>query len=437
MRYTRSPLSYALKIRADHGDAVRFRSLAGRGIAVCSADLAREVFAAPPESFEVPSFAANLFGPRAVIVTSGSVHRKQRRLLNPRFHGSRIKSLMTAMQRVIRTHCDRLESAAKSGAIVTLSDVTQAMTLDVILETVFGESENLDRGRARTVLGALIDSFDPVLIGLPMLQTPLFPPWRRVTNARRDFDTWLDGLTAARRRSDTLGGDVLGMLLDARYDDDSAMDQAEIRDNVLTLLLAGHETSAIALAWSVYHLLRNPSTHTRLRAELDALGREPSVEAITRLPYLQAVVSETLRVEPIVTDVTRVCRAPFVLGSRWTVPAGENIAVLLVAILHDPRLFPEPSRFRPERFLDGRFGPGEFVPFGGGARRCLGAAFAESELAIALATLVGEWNLALASDRPERGVRRNITVGPEHGVRIRVLGRREASATAASRADAE
>lgn len=143
------------------------------------------------------------------------------------------------------------------------------------------------------------------------------------------------------------------------------------------------------------------------------------------LPYLQAVISETLRIEPVVTDLARICRAPLSLGS-WTVPAGELVVVNVSAIHADEALFPEPSRFRPERFLERTFAPGEFMPFGGGARRCLGAAFAESELALGLAAIAGSWELALADQTPERAVRRNITMGPKRGVRVQVVGAREA-----------
>jgi cytochrome P450 len=137
--------------------------------------------------------------------------------------------------------------------------------------------------------------------------------------------------------------------------------------------------------------------------------------------YLGAVICETLRIEPIVTDVSRICRQPLALGP-WQVPQGELALVNVSAILDDPELFPEPRRFRPERFLERTFSAAEFLPFGGGHRRCLGAAFAEAELAIALAAIVSGWSLDLAEKEPERSVRRNITMGPKNGVRVRVLG---------------
>jgi cytochrome P450 len=206
------------------------------------------------------------------------------------------------------------------------------------------------------------------------------------------------------------------------------MDDAEIKDQVYTLLIAGLETTAVSMAWGVYWLLREPSVLEKLR---DALRGIRDVESLVKHPYLQAVCSESLRIEPVVTDVARKCKKPFPLG-EWTVPAGENVFVNMCLMLRDERIYPEPHRFRPERFLERKYGPAEFAPFGGGQRRCLGAAFAEAELAIALGTIALEWDLELASRDPERAVRRHITMGPKNGVRVRVRGKRRTEAKAPS-----
>jgi cytochrome P450 len=269
----------------------------------------------------------------------------------------------------------------------------------------------------------LMRSMSPSLVGATLLHRRWFPPWRKFVASRAAFDAWVDTLLAARRASSNLGSDVLGTLLESRFDDGSAMSDSEIRDQLMTLLLAGYETTATAVAWGVYWLLREPATLARLRRDIDALGPNPAIETLVRCPYLEAVVSESLRVEPVVTDVARLCKRYLKVG-RWTVPAGDVAVVNLLAILTDARLFPEPERFRPERFLDRTFSAAEFLPFGGGTRRCLGAAFAEAELAIVLGTIASEWELALASDVPERAVRRNITMGPERGVVVKVLGPR-------------
>lgn len=422
LQFVLHPKQYTGAIQRKFGDAVAFHSLLGRGVAVMDPLLAREVFAAPPETFEVIDAVGGLFGSHAVIATSGATHKRQRKLLNPPFHGARIKALYGTMQRVVQKH---LEPLGNARGVVTMTDVTQAMTLDVILETVFGSGSHgrgdLDRGRA--VLHAIVRGFSPAIITSTRLHTPLFPAWRRFARARDEFRAWVDTLIAERRRTGALGDDLLGLFLSTTYDDGAPMSDAEIHDNLITLLLAGHETSAIALAWATYWLLREPAVLARLREEVDALGATPDAAALVRLPYLGAVGSESLRIEPIVTDVVRRCRMPLTIGP-WTVPAGQHVAVMLGAILGDPRVFPEPTRFRPERFLERAYHAGEFLPFGGGQRRCLGAAFAEAELAIAIAAIARDWELALADDRPEESVRRNITMGPARGVRVKVLGRR-------------
>lgn len=422
-----TPKSHMRKMRRLYGDAIAFHTLLGKGIAVCEASLAREVFAAPPDTFETIPVTGGIFGERAVISTNGALHKKQRKLLNPPFHGPRVKALLGTMQSVVKRHLEPLASAR----VVPMTEITQAMTLDVILETVFGSSSSdveLDRGR--DVLRDIIAGFAPVIMTSQIFHTSLFPPWRRYLRARAAFDVWVTRIIEQRRRSGESGDDLLGLFLVTKYDDGEPMSDAEIRDHLITLLLAGHETSAIAIAWGTYWLLREPAVLAKLRAEIEALGPSPSVEALVRLPYLGAVVSESLRIEPIVTDVVRRCRVPFKVG-KWTVPAGDHVGVMASSILADERVYPEPDRFRPERFLERTYHPGEFMPFGGGQRRCLGAVFAEAELAIAIAAIATEWDLELIGDRPERAVRKNITMGPKHGVRVRVRGRRAAPTSSA------
>lgn len=421
-RFVFDPHAYARQVRAKYGDALRFRAFIGEGIAVFDPALAKEVFAAPPEAVATSPMLESLFGPNAVIAVSGEPHKRLRKLLNPPFHGAQVKGFLAAMQRAIRAGLGRFEAAAQTGEILVLTDVTQSLALDVIIETIFGE-DRFDRLEARRVLSGIIRAFSPILAGGTVLHKRWFPPYRRLVARRADFDRWVDRLLEARQASGAKKRDVLGVLLDARYEDGAPMTAPELRDQLVTLLLAGHETSAIAIAWAVYWLLETPPALARLRGEVDALGDDPPPEALVKLEYLDAIVCETLRIEPIVTDVVRVCRAPFRLGP-WRLEPGHVMAVMVGSILRDGRVYDRPTEFRPERFLDKRFAPTEFLPFGGGARRCLGAAFAQSELMIAVAEIAARWELAYAGNAPERGVRKNITMGPKSGVRIRVRGKR-------------
>jgi cytochrome P450 family 110 len=420
-RYLSEPRAYSRAVVAKYGRASRFRVLNGDGLMLADPDLAREVFAADPETFETPPVLRDLFGPHSLLATAGAPHKRQRKLLNPRFHGSSIKAFVATMQRVIETHLAAFQRAADTGEVVVVSAFAQTLTLDIILETVFGDDPGMDRAEGRKVLIGLTNALSPSFVFTALLRTPRFPPWRRFVSRRAVFDAWVDRIIAERRARETLGSDVLGVMLEARYDDGGAMADAEIRDQVWTLLAAGHETTAVAIAWGVYWLLREPAVLARLRDEVGALGNAPAPEALGRLPYLDAIVCETLRIEPIVTDVSRRCRIPLRVGP-WTVPQGDIVMVNVGAILDDAALFREPARFHPERFLEQTFGATQFLPFGGGSKRCLGAAFAQAELAIALATIASTWELQLASDAPERSTRRNITMGPGTGVRVRVLG---------------
>jgi cytochrome P450 len=223
-----------------------------------------------------------------------------------------------------------------------------------------------------------------------------------------------------RAREEGGGDDILSMLVAARWEDGTAMDDAHLRDELRTLLVAGHETTATAIAWAIDAVHRDPDVLTRLQAELDAADATPADDA--KLPYLDAVSRETMRRWPVLPEVMRVLEQP-VWFEGTMVPTGHSLGVGIVNIHHRPDLYPEPMRFRPERFLERKFGPHEYMPFGGGHRRCLGAAFADFELRIVLAVAVREFAFALTQQRAPRPVRRNITMGPRGGIPVRVRRR--------------
>lgn len=412
-RFIATPEPYAKGLQAKYGDAISFHSYAGRGIAIYDPVLAKEVLTAQAD-YAVPTIVPAVFGPQAVIATSGTTHKKQRKLLNPHFHGARIKAMLGTMAKVVRA---QLEALPK-GEVVRLIDVTQSIALDIILEAIFGDASEAERARGRVVLRDLVHAAVPSIL-VPALHVSFFPPWRRYLAARATFDLWVDDIMAKRRKENALGDDLLGLFLVTKYDDGAPMADGEIRDQLVTLLLAGHETSATAAAWAIYWLERSPTVLAKLRDEVT----DPSPEALVKNAYLGAVCSEALRIEPIVTDVIRVCTDTFKLR-EWTLEKRELLAIMITAILKDERIYPEPHRFRPERFLEKQFTPTEFLPFGGGSRRCLGAAFAEAEMAIAVGILATEWNVELADKEPEVAVRQNITMGPKRGVRVRITGSR-------------
>jgi cytochrome P450 len=228
---------------------------------------------------------------------------------------------------------------------------------------------------------------------------------------------------AARRRQQSTGDDVLSLLLEARTEDERPMEYDELRDQLVTLLLAGHETTSIALASCLEQIHRHPAVRQRLLDELGtgSASRSPNPEELQRATYLGATIDETLRIAPIVSDVTRRVREPFWLDDGLLLNQNDGILVLIEALHQDEELYPEPKQFRPERFLERKYTSYEYAPFGGGVRRCLGAAFSDYETRILLATILRRVTLELRRPRPDPRIRRNITMGPKYGVPMRVV----------------
>jgi cytochrome P450 family 110 len=417
-RFIGRPRAYLTALRARHGDVFTMRSLNGTVVMGCTPEHAKQLFTAEPSTFR--TFATEALGPMlgegSMLVVYGEPHRKQRKLMQPSFHGERMREYGAAMRDVTL----RTLQPLKRGDEARAHSLTTVISLEVILRTVFGlDGDALEEGRR--VLSRMLDGLSPLLLFTRRFQHPLFPPWRRFLAAQAEFTRFLERQVELRRRSGAHGEDILGMLLDAHWEDGERLSILEIRDHLLTLLVAGHETTAISLAWAVHDVYRDAAVLRRLRDEIDTLGPDPEMDALAKLPYLGAVCDETLRLRPIITDVLRTLVAPFEYGGH-PLPVGVTASVAIELIHSDPTIYAEPEQFRPERFLERRFSPFEFLPFGGGHRRCLGAAFSNYEARIVLATLVARYDIEpLALDTR---VRRNVTMGPKNGVPIRITGLR-------------
>jgi cytochrome P450 len=199
------------------------------------------------------------------------------------------------------------------------------------------------------------------------------------------------------------------------------MTDTEVKDELRTMLIAGHETTAIGMTWALHHLHRDPEARRRLEEELAPLGPKPEPEALTRLPWLSAVCDESLRLHPVIHLVTRKLRRPFTLRG-YELPAGMGLMVAIIRIHAHPTVYPEPERFRPERFLERKYSPFEYLPFGGGNRRCLGAAFALYEMKVVLGSLLAAHRFESTQDTPIRPVRRHVTMSPDRDVVLRYSG---------------
>lgn len=401
--------------RDRYGDPYTLDGMNGPVVVTGRPELVRQVIAAPPDTFK--PFAASVLEPvlgaSSVLLTWGERHKKDRKLLMPPFHGDRMRAYGEAVRALTRAELAALPTDRPFRAHA----LGQRLTLAVIVRVVFGVEDDERLARFCHALDEMMNAVSPAFLFIKRLQAPWFPPWRRFSSyAEAATELLVEQIEKTRARGS--GEDILSLLLDARYDDGSAMDDEDVLAQLRTLLIAGHETTAITLAWALYAVHRHPAVKARLDEELAAAGDD--VDALTALPYLRAVCDETLRLWPAVPEFMRTLLVPFTLGEH-EIPAGASLSANIELLHQNPDLYPEPRAFRPERFLERSFGPHEYAPFGGGNRRCLGAAFAHYELRIALATLLREGRFTLLEEGEPRAVRRNITMSPEGGVRMQRL----------------
>ncbi len=397
-----------------YGDMFTLK-IVGEGTWVMLADpeAVKQVFTGDPRVFhagEGNRLLEPLLGPHSLLVLDEKPHMSHRKLLLPPFHGQRMQAYEGTMAEIAA----REIAAWPSGTPYRLRPRMQALTLEIILRTVFGAREGEGLAELRDALRDYLNLLsDPrqllplVLIGPKRIRRL---PWFRRRMER--VEELIYGEIAARRRVGDLErrDDVLSMLVAARHEDGSPIGDAEMRDELLTLLTAGHETTATSLAWAVERLCRHPEKLERLREEVEAGSEE----------YLTATIQETLRLRPVISIVLRRLTEPVEIGG-YELPAGISIAPSVYLVHRNPEVYPDPESFRPERFLDDPPGTYTWIPFGGGVRRCLGAAFAQFEMAVVLRELVKRHRILPVDPRPERIYRRAITETPHRDAEV-VLG---------------
>jgi cytochrome P450 family 135 len=373
-------------------------------------ELVKQVFTGDPRVFhagEGNQILRPVLGDNSVLVLDEKKHIAQRKLLLPPFHGERMQAYGEKMAEIAAREIE----SWPTGVPCKLRPRMQAITLEIVLETVFGVHGGDRMGPLRVALREFLDLTTDPRVLLPIL---MVGPTRitRVPAFRRrveGVDQLLAAEIAERRTAEDVAerDDVLSMLVQARHEDGSPMSDAEIRDELLTLLVAGHETTATALSWAMERLTRHPEKLERLRNEVEA-GEEA---------YLTATIQETLRLRPVIVVVIRKLTEPVELGG-YELPAGARVVPSIHLVHRDPETYPEPDRFLPERFLDNPPGTYTWIPFGGGVRRCLGAAFAQFEMAVVLKELVRRHQIAPASPKSERPFRRAITETPRHDAEV-------------------
>jgi cytochrome P450 family 135 len=358
-----------------------------------------------------------VMGPRSLLLLEGAEHLARRKAMLPPFHGERMRAYESVIEEVVGREID----SWPQGEEFRIHPRMQSVTLEVILRAVFGVTDAARLTRMREALAVLLrQTASPgmQLIGLVSQRFGRFGPWRRFEMTLARVNALIYEEIAERRADPDIESrqDILSMLVVARFEDGSEMSDAELRDQLVTLLLAGHETTATALAWTFDLLLRHPAVLERLRSEIAENGDD----------YLRAVITESLRLRPVIPIAGRRL-AEEIEVDGYKLPAGSDISPAIYLMHTRPDLYPDPHEFEPERFLDGGPETYSWVPFGGGVRRCLGASFAEFEMRVVLREVLGRCRLRAARRRPEGVRRRNITFSPRRGTPVVLVERHTSS----------
>ena len=421
LSYIRNPYGFFERSVRRYGQPFGCHTMGGPLVLSGRPEDVRDIFRADPMIFEPwnTDVLKPVLGSNSVILTSGTKHREYRKLLVPPFHGQRMRSYAQSMASAAHDCASKWHEGEDFRAY----NFTQSVSLEVILDTVFGVTDPVVRSGLKALLPELLNLGNGLPMFLKFLRLPVVPSWRRFTAVRKQTNELIGQLIRDRASSDDRGDDILSMLLEAEYDDGSRMDELEVRDQLLSILSAGHETTAIAMAWTLYWLHRHPEKLNRLLEDISEQAPTGDPEALTQIPYLDAVVNESLRIHPVLPDLARKLRKDTeLMGCK--LKAGTAVGAVAFLTHRDPEIYEDPDEWIPERFLDHKFSPFEFYPFGGGNRRCIGAAFASFEAKVVLGTLLSAYHFELLDNRPLSVERRHITLMPRGGVRMKHLGQR-------------
>jgi cytochrome P450 len=423
IRFGLRPFGFNFNAQRELGEVFRVNQLSREDHIVVTShpDHVKALFTAKPA--EAPSLTGEsplrpIVGPNSVLTSVGETHMRQRKLLLPPFHGDAVRRYVDTIAEV----AEREVEGWRPNEPFALAPRMQAITLDVIMAGIFGIEGKPDPS---TPEGRLRDA----IRRLTRLSTR--PYWQLVelSNIGRDeprgvlrivlerLDRLMYAVIEQRRAAGESGGtDILSLLLAARDEDGKPLTDHELRDELLTLVLAGHETTANSLAWTFERLLRTPAAYDRLRE----VTRSQDGDADG---YVDATIHEGMRVRPVIPMVARRVISPWQLGD-YRLPAGTAVALSIVLLHHRPDVYADPFAFRPERFVGTTPGTYTWIPFGGGIRRCLGAALAMAEQQVVLRTVARQTDMVAPDPEPERARQRNVTMIPQHGARVVVTARR-------------
>jgi cytochrome P450 family 135 len=424
LRFSVRQLQFVFRARRELGDPFRLRGMVRGEVTVVTShpDHVKSLFTARPE--DAPSLTGQsplrpILGPDSVLTSVGARHMRQRKLLLPAFHGEAVARYAAMIEEAAHREIDRW----RVGAPLALAPRMQAVTLDVIMAGIFGiegrpARGSVEDGLRRAVRRILALSTMPGAKVAELVNLGRDEPVGALRAALAHLDRHVYAVIGARRaeRGHEQRTDVLSILLEARAEDGAPLSNRELRDELLTLVLAGHETTANSLAWTFERLVRTPAAYDRLR---ESVRSGDGGEA-----YVEATIHEGMRARPVIPVIGRSVTVPWQLGP-YRVPAGSSVLMSIALLHHRDDVDPDPFAFRPERFLDRKPGTYTWIPFGGGIRRCLGAALAMTEQRVVLAAVARRTDLVPEDPRPERAQHRNVTMIPARGARVVVSARRD------------
>ena len=383
-----------------------------------------DIFTASPDKFDVGrgnKMLNFLVGDNSLLLLDGKTHKRRRKLLMPPFHG---ESLQRCSQQIVEI-TNKVSDLLEPNKPFKVRSLTQEITMRVILSVVFGIDSGTRYDRLRELLTTLLDTFsNPLnssLIFFTWLQKDWgkYSPWGRFLWIKQEIKALLYAEIADRRDAiaspsaeQTQYHDILSLLLMSKDETGEGMSDEELHDELITLLFAGHETTASALAWLFYWIHYLPQVDRKVHQELDSLGENPDYKAIDNLPYLNATIYETLRIYPIAAGAfARLLKQPMSIMER-EFEADTWFMISIYNLHHQEAIYPNSKQFIPERFLTKNYSSYEYLPFGGGNRRCIGSALALLEMKLVTATILSRWELKLTSKRPMLPVRRGLTLAP-------------------------
>lgn len=419
LQWVMRPQEFVVRQRERFGDVFTLEFIEGQPLVFLGdPEDVRTVFTGSAEVMhagEANRLLGPILGSRSILLLDEAEHLRQRRLLLPPFHGARMLRYEEIMAEAVQRELETWQE----GEVIEMLPRMQAITLEVIMRAVFGIEDGLEMERLRVLLRRMLKATtDMRQMALSLIMGP--DSQRLQQRLREVLDPVDDELyrVIAEHRADPdleQREDILSMLLLARDEDGEPLSDEELRDELMTLLLAGHETTASSLSWAFEQLTQNPQTLQQLTEELRGGGGDGA--------YCEAVIQETMRLRPVLPIVVRLLKEPITVGQgRFRLPAGTRVAPAIMLVHLRDDIYPDPFNFRPERFIEKPPGTYTWIPFGGGMRRCVGSAFAQFEMSAVLRAVATEFDLE-AVGGPERIARRSLTIVPDHGGRVRVSRR--------------